>query len=112
MPGRIITDKADIQALRQKLTSSIDPLHQQHPDEGLVNVVTGRVINHPKINVDSAIELASVQMKTFEMGWPDSFHSPIPRKVNTLELSKKHLKVGETKVFDTETIYTRAMGLQ
>ena len=35
MPGRIITDKADRQALRQKLTSSIDPLDpHQHPDEG------------------------------------------------------------------------------
>ena len=50
-------------------------------------------------------------MKSFEEGWPDSFHSTIPKQVTTMALTKKHLKVGETEIFDTETIYARAMGL-
>ena len=30
----------------------------------------------------------------------------------TMALSRKHIKVGDAKVFDTEAIYARAMGLQ
>ena len=29
-----------------------------------------------------------------------------------MSLTRKHIKVGDSKVFDTETIYARAMGLQ
>ena len=54
-------------------------------------MVTGRVLNHPQINVDSEIKVATVQMEALEAGWPDSFHNPIPKKVNSMTLSKKHL---------------------
>ncbi len=29
-----------------------------------------------------------------------------------MAISKKHLKVGDVKIYDTEIIYARAMGLQ
>ena len=34
------------------------------------------------------------------------------KSVTTMALSRKHIKVGDAKVFDTETIYAKAMGLQ
>ena len=50
-------------------------------------------------------------METFERSWPGGFHDSI-KKITTMALSRKHIKVGDAKVFDTEIIYARAMGLQ
>ena len=44
--------------------------------------------------------------------WPYGFHDTINKTVNTMAVTRKHLKLGDVKVFDTETIYARAMGLQ
>ena len=42
-------------------------------------------------------------METFEQSWPEGFHDTIPRKVVTMSVGRK-VKVGDAKVFDTETI--------
>ena len=39
-------------------------------------------------------------------------HDTITNTMITMAYNRKHVKVGEVKVFDTETIYARAMGLQ
>ena len=39
-------------------------------------------------------------------------HDTITKKVIAMAVNRKHVKVGEVKVVDTETIYARAMGLQ
>ena len=51
-------------------------------------------------------------MHSFENNWPEGFHAAIPKLVTTMSLSRKHITVGDTKVFDTEIIYARAMCLQ
>jgi hypothetical protein len=46
-----------------------DPLDpEQHPAYGLLNIVTGKVITDPKINVDQAIIIAAPDMKKIEAG--------------------------------------------
>ena len=113
MKSRIKSDEQDKQELRQKLELCIDPLDpEQHPPEGLVNIVTGMVVNHPSVNAHNAVQLGKTKMEAFENTWPESFHETIPRVVTTMSLSRKHLKVGQNKVFDTETFYARAMCLQ
>ena len=113
MTSRIKADGKDRHALRDKLESCIDPLDpSQHPSDGLLNIVTGKVVTHPSVNVHNAVQLGLTQMETFEKTWPEGFHNTIPRTVTTMSLSRRHLKVGKMKVFDTETIYTRAMALQ
>ena len=77
-----------------------------------MNIVTGKVVAHPSVNVDNAVVLGKTQMEAFEKSWPRGFHDTIPKLVNTMALSCKHLKVGDVKVFDTEIIYARAMGVQ
>ena len=52
------------------------------------------------------------QMESFECSWPGGFHDSIPKIVTTIALSRKHIKVEDAKVFDSQTIYARAMGLQ
>ena len=77
-----------------------------------MNIVTGQVVNHSSVNVDKAQLLGKTQMESFERSWSGGFHDSIPKIVTAMAVSRKHINVGDAKVFDTETIYTRAMGLQ
>ena len=52
------------------------------------------------------------QIGAFERSWPDGFHAPIKRSVKTLAIVKKHLKVEDVKVYNTETIYAHTMAMQ
>ena len=50
---RITSDGKDRLSLREKLELYIDPLDpEQHPRDGLVNIVTGEVVYHRSVNVD------------------------------------------------------------
>lgn len=112
MKARIKTDAKDRKALQDKLQLCIDPLSSdEHPNE-LVNIVSGKVVAHPSVNVDRAVALGETQMTSFEASWPDGFHNTIPKTVNTMAVSRKHMKMGNEKVYDTEIIYARAMGVQ
>ena len=51
-------------------------------------------------------------MIEYESQWPSSFHKPISKKVVTMAVSRKHIKVGQVPVYDTNLIYSRVLGLQ
>ena len=109
--GRIRTDDADRNALLEKVNMSIDPLDpDQHPQRDLVNIVTGKVVSNPKVNVDQCIAIATSEMNSFEAGWPASFHGPIPKKVQTMAMKDKNHK-HDQMMANTETLYARAMAL-
>ena len=76
-----------------------------------MNIVTGQVVNHSSVNVDKAQLLGKTQMECLEHSWPGGFHDSIPRLVTTIALYRKHIKVGDAKVFDTETILYKSHGL-
>ena len=109
--ARIQSDATDRKNLSDKFELSIDPLSKSQPS-GLVNIVTGQVINHSAINVDNAVELGKTQMQSFEQSWPDGFHNPISKVVNTIGTLRKHIKVGDMNICNTEAIYARSMALQ
>ncbi|KAJ8050093.1 hypothetical protein HOLleu_03161 [Holothuria leucospilota] len=111
MPARIKTDSQDRNWLCEKSGAQIDPLDLEQHQDGLVNMVTGKVICHPSVNVNNAVTLGKNEMEAFEKSWRSCFHDTIPKSVRTMAVNGNHLKVGEAKVFDTETIYARAMGL-
>ena len=75
-------------------------------------MVTGKVVCHSSVNVNNAIMVGKKQMETFEQSWPEGFYDTIPRKVVTMSVGQKSMKVGDAEVFDTETMYARAMALQ
>ena len=82
---------------------SIDPLDpDQHPDDGLINMVTGNVVSDPKVNVDKAITIATSEMNNYEGGWPASFYRPIGKKVQTMAKAERYHKP-EQLVPDRET---------
>ena len=76
-----------------------------------MNIVTGQVVNHSSINVDKAQLLGITQSLLNAVGLVD-FMIQYQNVLITMALSRKHIKVGDAKVFDTEAIYARAMGLQ
>ena len=112
MSARMKQDEQDRHTLRDKSNLCIDPLDpDQHPSDGLVNIVTGMVVTHPSVNVHNAVKLGQTQIKSFKKTWPGGFHDTIHKIVNTMSFSR-NLKLEKSKVFDTETIYARAMTLQ
>ena len=69
-------------------------------------------VSHDAVNVDQALEIGQKQMSDFENSWPEGFNEKISRLVKTQADAGKFLKVGDVKVFDTELIYSRVIGLQ
>ena len=99
MPSRIKADTKDRETLREKLELIIDPLDPEKHQEGLMNVVTGKVVCHSSVNVNNTIMVGKKQMETFEQSWPEGFHDTIPRKVVTMSVGRKSMKAGDAKVF-------------
>ena len=86
----------------------INPLEPAQHANGLVNITTSQVINHPGINLEAAFELGKTAMETFEQNLPGDFYNTIPKVVNTMGTLRKHIKVGESKVINTDPIYARS----
>ncbi|MES9884531.1 MAG: hypothetical protein ABW185_27110 [Sedimenticola sp.] len=111
LKSRIDADRLDRDNIRQKLTTCIDPIDPTDHPSGIINIVNGR--NGPEsVNADNAVAIGDSQMKNYEDSWPSGFHSTLGKKVVSMDATNKHIKVGNTRVFDTKLIYSRVMGLQ
>ena len=109
--GRIKTDQADRQSLRDTLDVCIDPLeYASQPDGALMNIVTGQSA-HPDVNADNAINLGHRAMENFRGGRPDSFYCLLGKLVVTMDVKKNHVLVGKERVYDQELIYAHVIGL-
>ena len=111
MKSRIKADSRDRKVLRDKLETCIEPLQNDQYPTSLVNIVTGKVVVHPSVNVDDSVKLGKEQMEEFEKAWPAGFHDRINKRVVTMSISHKHVKAADRRVYDIEMIYARAMGL-
>ena len=109
--SRIAEDKKDRDGIRQKLDTCIDPLDSAPHPYGTANVVSGQ-IGSTEVNVHNAVTIGVEQMKAFESRLPGGLYETITKKVVTMDHAKKHVKVGAVKVFDTNLIYSRVIGLQ
>ena len=66
--GRVKTDQADRQSLRDTLDVYTDPLeYASHLDGALTNIVTGQIV-HPDVNADNAVSLGHRAMENFKGG--------------------------------------------
>ena len=98
--GRIKTDQADHQILRDTLDVCIGPLdYASHPDGALMNIVTGQIA-HPDVNADNSVNLGHRAMETFEGGWPDSYYCPVGKLVVTMDVRKNHVLVDNERVYN------------
>ena len=111
MKARITKDGVDQKSIRDKLKLCIDSVAPTSHPPNIVNIVSGQVADH-KVNVQDAVAIGTKQMQEFEKRWPEGFGSTISKKVKTVADSKKHIKVGSKKVYDTSVIYSRVIGIQ
>ena len=104
-------DKIDREELRRKLDTCINLMDpEQHPD-GIINVVIGMIVPS-SVNIDQAIGIGTRQMEELERKLPKVFYGTIQIKVETMAVMKKSIKVGDSKVYNTNLIYSRVIGLQ
>ena len=109
--ARINTDAHDRLGIKQKLELCLDPLDpEKHPGD-IVNIVNGR-LGPSSVNVHDAVAIGKEEMLKFEKACPSGFLEPIRKMVVTMTVTKKHVPVGDVKVFDTNLIYSRVIGLQ
>ena len=109
--GRIKTDQADRQSLRDTLDVCTDLYeYASRPDGALMNIVTGQIA-HPDVNADNAVSLGHRAMENVKGGWLDSLYCPPGKLFVTLDLKKNHVLVGKERVYDQELIYARVIGL-
>ena len=109
--GRIKTDQADRQSLRDTLDVCTDLYeYASRPDGALMNIVTGQIAR-PDVNADNAVSLGHRAMENVKGGWLDSLYCPPGKLFFTLDLKKNHVLVGKERVYDQELIYARVIGL-
>ena len=51
-------------------------------------------------------------MEVAQKTWPVGFYGPISKKVITMNVTRKHVKMGATKIFNTTLLFSRVIGLQ
>ena len=61
------------------------------------------------MNVHHAREIGTTEMVAFEGSWPQGCHEAIKKMVVTMNGSRKHVKVEELEIYNTETIFARVM---
>lgn len=110
-PSRIHGDNQDRSKIREKLQLCIQPLDNDDHPKGLVNIQTGQ-IQPESVNVEHAVDIGKAQMITFESSLPSGFNAPLSKKVFTMAVTKKSIKVGGKDVYDVNLIYSRVLGLQ
>jgi len=110
-PSRIHGDNQDRSKIREKLQLCIQPLDNDDHPKGLVNIQTGQ-IQPESVNVEHAVDIGKAQMIAFESSLPSGFNAPLSKKVVTMAVTKKSIKVGGKDVYDVNLIYSRVLGLQ
>jgi len=111
LPHRIRADNDDRKKLHVKVKSCIDPLDPSDHPAGIINVVTGRIAPD-NVTADKSVAIGQLQMTHFESSWPDGFNGTINKKVVTMSTMRKHIKIGNIELYDTNLIYSRVIGLQ
>ena len=111
-PSRMKNDKQDRTALCQKLDMCINPLKpKEHPQDGLLNIVTGEVILDSGTNAENSLKISRNQQKEFEKNWPESFYKPLRRETKPIAADRKSIDIGDQKVIDVGVFYARALTL-
>lgn len=69
------------------------------------------MISPASINTENSVQLGEHLMRSYEEGWPQSFHKPLTKPTVTLSVAKK-VTAGEVGIFDISLIFSRVLCLQ
>ncbi|KAI9514585.1 hypothetical protein NQZ68_032226 [Dissostichus eleginoides] len=65
----------------------------------------------PTASVDSAVKIGEAMLEQFEKTWPEVFYNTISSKVKTMATTTKSIKIGDSKIYDLNVIYSRTIVL-
>ena len=106
--ARIQADAKDRAGLRRKLDYCIDPIDsKEHPEGSIVNIVSGKLAT-ASVNVENAVMIGETMLEDYEKTWPEGFNSTVSKKV---EASCQFVKIGDSKVYDFNAVYSRVIAL-
>ena len=83
---------------------------KDHHEGSLVNIVSGKLAPG-SVNVENAIVIGKAMLKVFENTWLEGFYSTISKKIEKMSASSKSVKIGDSKVYDLNAIYSRVIAL-
>jgi hypothetical protein len=107
---RSANDTKDRQYLTAKLELCVNPSNLDTHHGELVNIVTEQH-GIEKVNMQNAVLIGVQQMNDFSQKLPHDLHDKIHQNVITLIDSKKHVKVGDSNVYDLNVIFSKVVGL-
>ena len=88
-----------------------DPMDSKADPKGsIVNIVSGKRAP-ASVNVENALMIGETMLEDYEKTWPEGFNSTISKKVETKAASCKFVKIGDSKVYDFNAIYSRVIAL-
>ncbi|CAL8305583.1 unnamed protein product [Arctogadus glacialis] len=86
--------------------------HHSHPlkenQQILYNIVNGQVAPD-SVNVQNALHIGEQQSKDFADSLPEGFHSPIGKRITTMEVMKKALTVKGKPIYDMKALFARLL---
>ena len=59
------------------------------------------------MNVQDAIQIGEQQSKDFAASLPEGFHNTIQKRVKTMEVMKKAVRVKDKAIYDMEVLFAR-----
>lgn len=75
-------------------------------------MVTGQITNDATVHPNKALQLRRQKWRNSKKaGRPEGFYQPIQTVIHSMVTTRKHIKVGEHKIINTEAIYACAMSL-
>ena len=81
-----------------------------HPEGSIVNIVSVK-LSPASVSVENAVMIGETMLEDYEKTWPEGFNSTISKKVETMAASCKFVKIGDSKVYDLNIIYSRVIAL-
>ena len=103
---RAMLDKEDRGKIKEHLSKFPNPLSTDC--EKLFNIVNGMVATED-INVHKVTEIGDQMASSFIDSLPADFHTPVKRKIQTMEKLKRGIKVGSSTIYDLQTVYARLL---
>eukprot|EP00745_Piridium_sociabile_P013977 TRINITY_DN2058_c0_g1_i7.p1 TRINITY_DN2058_c0_g1~~TRINITY_DN2058_c0_g1_i7.p1 ORF type:complete len:474 (+),score=89.64 TRINITY_DN2058_c0_g1_i7:286-1707(+) len=100
-------DEQDRQRILDELRKHSHPLTD--PSESLYNINNGQVASANNVNIQDAVKIGQEMQKTFLSSLPDGFHNPIKKKVKTMQVLMKSVKVNDKPVYDLEAVFARLL---
>ena len=76
----------------------------------IISIVAGQVQSESE-NVNNGVAIGDKQMRACQATWTGGVYAPLAKKVVTMEVHQKHVKIESECVFDTGLIYARVISL-